>query len=83
MEHLGSTNLNILNKEPTFIISDRKETRYLTLRTGKTGDLVTNWNVSDEFSLSDHRYSKLVTWNLSGPHIAIPREPTGNPIGKI
>jgi hypothetical protein len=83
MEHLVSTNLNILNKEPTFVISDRKETRDLTLRTGKTGNLVTNWHVSDEISLLDHRYSKLVTWNLSGPHIAIPREPIRNPIGKI
>ena len=83
MEQLVSTNLYILNKEPTFVISNRKETRDLTLRTAKTGDLVTNWHVSDEISLLDHRYSKLVTSNLSGPNIAIPREPTGNPTGKI
>jgi len=56
MEHLVSTNLNILNKEPTFEIDNRKETRHLTLRTGKTGDLVTNWYVSDEISFSDQRY---------------------------
>ena len=78
-----STNLHILNKEPTFEIDNRKETRDLTLRTGKTGDLLTNWHVSDEISFSDQSYSKLVTWNLSGPHIAIPRESIRNPTGKI
>jgi hypothetical protein len=77
MEHPVGTNSNILNKEPTFVIGDRKETRDLTLRTGKTGELVTNWHVPDEISLSDHGYSKLMTWNLSGPHIAVPREPIG------
>jgi hypothetical protein len=58
MEYLVSTNLNILNKgnKPTFVISNRKEVIDLTLRTDKTGDLVTNWHVSDEISLSDHRY---------------------------
>jgi hypothetical protein len=28
----------------------------LTLGTDKIGDLVTNWHVSDQISLSDHRY---------------------------
>jgi hypothetical protein len=57
MGHLVSTNLSILNKgnEPTFVISDRKVID-MTLGTDKTGDLVTNWHVSDEISLSDHRY---------------------------
>lgn len=82
MEHWVSTNLNILIKEPASVISNRKEITDLTLRTDKAGDLVTNWHVSDEISLSDHRYSKLVTWNLPGPHIAIQREPIGNPTGK-
>jgi hypothetical protein len=77
MEHLVSTNLNILNKEPTFVISNRKETRDLTLRTGKTRDLVTNWHVSDMISLSDHRCYKFMTIA-----IAIPRELTWNPIRK-
>jgi hypothetical protein len=55
---LVSTNLSILNKgnEPTFVISNRKEVIDLTLGTVKIGDLVTNWHVSDEISLSDHRY---------------------------
>jgi hypothetical protein len=58
MEYLVSTNLNILNKgnEPTFVISNRKEIKYLTLGTSKIGDMVTNWHVSDEISLSDDRY---------------------------
>jgi hypothetical protein len=58
MEYLVSTNLSILNKgnEPTFVISNRKEVIDLTLGTNKIGDLVTNWHVSDETSLSDHRY---------------------------
>jgi hypothetical protein len=56
MECLVSTNLNILNKgnKPTFVISNRKEVTDLTLGTDKIGDLVTNWHVSDEISLSDH-----------------------------
>jgi hypothetical protein len=59
MEYLVSTNLNILNKgnEPTFVISNRKEVIDLTLGTDKIGDLVTNWHVSDDISLSDHRYT--------------------------
>ena len=58
MEYLVSTNLNILNKgnKPTFVIGDRKEVIDLTLGTDKIGDLVTNWHVSDEISMSDHRY---------------------------
>jgi hypothetical protein len=59
IEYLLSTNLNILNKgnEPTFVISNRKGVLDLTLGTDKSGDLVTNWHVSDEISLSDHRYT--------------------------
>jgi hypothetical protein len=58
MEYSVSTNFNILNKgnEPTFIISNRKEVTDLTLVTDKRADLVSNWHVSDETSLSDHRY---------------------------
>jgi hypothetical protein len=86
MEYLVSTNLSILNKgnEPAFVISNRKEVIDLTLETDKIGDLVTNWHVSDEISLSDHRYLvfQWVTWKLPGSHIAPPREPIGIPIGK-
>jgi hypothetical protein len=58
IRYLVSINLNILNKgyKPNFIISNRKEVINLTLGTDKIRDLVTNWHVSDEISLSDHRY---------------------------
>jgi hypothetical protein len=58
MEYLVSTNLNILNKgnEPSFVISNRKEVLHLTLGTDRIVDLMTNWHVSDEISLSDERY---------------------------
>ena len=58
MEYLVSTNLNILNKGnvPTFVISNTMEVIDLTLGTDKIGDLVTNWHVSYEISLSVHRY---------------------------
>jgi hypothetical protein len=51
-------NLGILNKgnRPTSVISTRREVIDLTLGTNKIGDLVTNWRVSDQISLSDHRY---------------------------
>jgi hypothetical protein len=58
MEYLVSSNLNILNcsNEPTFVVCNRKKVIDLTLGTNKIGDLVSNWHVSDEPSLSDHRY---------------------------
>jgi hypothetical protein len=58
MEFLVSSNLNIHNRgnEPTFVVRNRKEVIDLTLGTNKIGDLVSNWRVSDEPSLSDHRY---------------------------
>ena len=53
-----STNLNILNNcsELTFVISNRKEVIDLTLGTDKIGEVVTNWHISDELCLSEHRY---------------------------
>jgi hypothetical protein len=58
MEFLVSSNLNILNpgNEPTFVVCSRKEVTDLTFGTNKIGNLVRNWHVSDELSLSDHRY---------------------------
>jgi hypothetical protein len=58
MEYLVNINLSILNKgnKPTFVISNRKKVIDLTLGTDKIEDLVINWHVSDEISLSDHRY---------------------------
>jgi hypothetical protein len=53
-----SANLNILNKgnKPTFAVSKRQRVIDLTLGADKVVDLVSNWHVSDETSLSDHRY---------------------------
>jgi hypothetical protein len=58
MEYLVSTYLSILNKgnKPTFVTRNTKEVIDLTLGTDKIGDLVIIWHVSDEISLSDHRY---------------------------
>jgi hypothetical protein len=58
MEYLVSLNLYILNcgNEPTFMVSNRKEVIDLTLGTNEIANLVSNWHVSDETSLSDHRY---------------------------
>jgi hypothetical protein len=58
LEYLVSANLNILNKgnKPTFVVSNRQKIIDLTLGTDKVGDLVSDWHVSDETSLSDHRY---------------------------
>jgi hypothetical protein len=58
LEYLVSANLNILNKgnEPTFVVSNRQEVIDLTLGTDKVVDLASDWHVSDETSLSDHRY---------------------------
>jgi hypothetical protein len=58
VEFLVSSNLNILNhgNERTFVGCNRKEVTDLTLETNKIVNLVNNWYVSDEPSLSDHRY---------------------------
>jgi hypothetical protein len=41
---------------PLLFTSNRKEVIDLTLGTDKVGDLVTNWHVCDEISMSVHRY---------------------------
>jgi hypothetical protein len=53
-----TSNLNIVNpgNEPYFVVCNRMEVINLILGTNKIGDLVSNWHVSDEPSLSDHRY---------------------------
>ena len=58
MEYMISTNLNILNKgnEPTFLNVGRRQVIDLTLGTTLVGNLVSDWHVSSEDSLSDHRY---------------------------
>jgi hypothetical protein len=58
MEFLVSSNLNIPSQgnEPTFVVHKRKEVTDLIPWTNKTGNLVSNWHVSGEPSVSDHTY---------------------------
>jgi hypothetical protein len=58
MEYLISTKLNILNKgnEPTFLNVRRRQVTDLTLGNTLVGNLVSDWHVSSEESLSDHSY---------------------------
>jgi hypothetical protein len=41
--------------EPTFVVCNRKEVIDFTLGTNRTSNLVNNWHVSNEQSLSDYR----------------------------
>ena len=56
MEYMVSTELNILNKgnEHTFLNVTRRQVIDLTLGTTLVGNLVSDWHVSSEESLSDH-----------------------------
>lgn len=56
-EYIASTNLEILNKgnTPTFITSNRSEVLDITLASNEIAYMVTNWRVSEEETLSDHR----------------------------
>jgi hypothetical protein len=58
MEYMVSTKLDILNKgnEPTFLNVRRRQVSDLTLGTTLVRNLVSDWHVSTEDSLSDHRY---------------------------
>jgi hypothetical protein len=58
LEFLASLNLNILNhgNQPTFMVCNWKEVIDLILGTNKIVNMVSNRHVSDEPSLSDHRY---------------------------
>ncbi|PNF33518.1 hypothetical protein B7P43_G17647 [Cryptotermes secundus] len=76
MEFLVSSNLNILNhgKEPTFVVWNRKGVIGLTLETNNIENLVSNWHVSDELSLLDHRY---ICFEIS--NITVDQTTYGNP----
>lgn len=58
MEYLSSTDLGLLNigNRPTFMVSNREEVLDITLCSNRISHELTNWHVSDEESLSDHRY---------------------------
>jgi hypothetical protein len=67
MEILVSSNLNILNhgNEPTFVVCHKRKVIDMTLETNKIVNLVSNWHVSDEPPLSDHRYVCFQIDNIS------------------
>jgi hypothetical protein len=67
IEFLVSSFLNILNhgNKPTFVVCNRRDVIDLTLGTNKIVNLVSNWHVSDEPSLSDHRFICFQIGNIS------------------
>jgi hypothetical protein len=72
LEFLVRLNLNILNhgNEPIFVVCKRKEVTDLTLRTNTIGNLVSNRHVSNEPSLSDHRYTRFQIGNITTNQVA-------------
>jgi hypothetical protein len=72
------SSLNVLNKvnEPTNAVRNMKKVIDLTLGTNKIGNLVSNWHVPEETSLSDHKHipSFLLTYTyFQTGNIAITR----------
>jgi ribonuclease HI len=57
MEYLMANDLEVLNRgsTPTFVIRQRQEVLDITLGCRNAARLVSNWEVSSEASLSDHR----------------------------
>jgi hypothetical protein len=76
-EFLNSTTLDIFNRgnEPTFCTSVRREVIGVTLGSYGLMDSITDWEVSSEASLSDHRHI-LFTLRGSSPVILF-RNPRG------
>lgn len=60
LEFLAGTDLDLLNRgtEPTFVTSARQEVIDITLCSNKISNLIHNWRVAKEESMSDHRYIK-------------------------
>jgi hypothetical protein len=60
LEHIMNYNLYILNRgnEPTFVTAIRSEVLDITLCSGSCFDMIEDWRVSDEETLSDHRLIK-------------------------
>jgi len=58
LEYLVTTDMDILNKgtKPTFVVSRRQEVIDISLASGDVAPYIVGWRVSDEESLSDHRY---------------------------
>ena len=60
LEYLASTSLSWANRghKPTFVTRNRQEVLDLTLYSDEASGMIDNWHVSDEPSLSDHKYLK-------------------------
>jgi len=58
LEYLATTDLNISNKgnKPTFVVTGRQEVIDITLATSNIDLCLCKWRVSDDDSLSDHKY---------------------------
>ena len=68
MAYMVSTKHIILHKgnEPTFLNVRRRQIIDLTLETMLVGNLMSDWQVSTEESLSDHRYIYFINDSLLG-----------------
>ena len=58
LSFLGGTELEILNRghEPTFVVPQRREVLDITLCSSALAPEISDWHVSSEASLSDHRH---------------------------
>jgi hypothetical protein len=83
IEFLNSSNLEILNRgnEPTFCSGSRLEVIDITLGTFRLLESITDWEVSSEPSLSDHRHI-LFTLRGSVP-VRLIRNPRGTNWGSF
>jgi hypothetical protein len=79
-EFLVSSNLNILNKcnEFSFVVCNIKEVIDLTQGTNKIGNLVSNWHVSGEPSLSAHRYIRFQIDNITSERVTFRNQRRNN-----
>jgi len=71
LEYLATTDLNISNKgnKPTFVVTDIQEVIDITLATSNIDLYLYKWRVSDDDSLSDHKY---IEFRISTELQAIP-----------
>ncbi|KAJ8913284.1 hypothetical protein NQ315_010950 [Exocentrus adspersus] len=73
LEFLISSGLDILNRgtKPTFVTRNRQEVIDITISNSWSSHLVTNWHVSSEVSMSDHRH---ILFNLETGTVPEERE---------
>lgn len=79
MEYLSAENLTVLNRgsKPTFVTANRQQVLDITLACSKMEKLVSDWEVSDEESMADHKY---ITYSIEtetrdeSVHIRNPRK---------